>query len=66
MSCDNEGITVTKKTEKDLEAAGEHTAHGVEDVVDVVGHGIGGAVKGLADGVESAAAQTQVREHDSD
>lgn len=44
--------------------AGEHVLHGVEDIADVLGHGIGGAVKGLADGVESASAQTQVRKDD--
>ena len=38
--------------------------HGVEDVADVLGHGIGGAVKGLADGVEAASAQTDVRKDD--
>lgn len=54
-----------EKTKKDLEDATKHTAHGVEDVVDVVGHGIGGAVKGLADGVESASAETEVRKGDS-
>lgn len=55
-----------EKTKKDLEDAGAHTAHGIEDVADVIGHGIGGAVKGLADGVESASADTQVRKDDAD
>ena len=55
-----------EKTEKDIEAAGEHAAHGIEDVVDVVGHGLGGTVKGLADGVESASAETETRKEDSD
>lgn len=54
-----------EKTKKDLEDAGAHAAHGIEDVADVVGHGIGGAVKGLADGVESASADTEVREDDA-
>lgn len=49
---------------KDAEDAGKHVAHGVEDIVDVVGHGVGGAVKGLADGVESASAETKVRDAD--
>jgi len=57
---------VDEKTKKDLEDAGKHTAHGIEDVVDVVGHGIGGAVKGLADGVESASAESQVRKDDAE
>ena len=55
-----------EKKKKDLEDAGKHTAHGIEDVVDVVGHGIGGAVKGLADGVESASAESQVRKDDAE
>jgi len=57
---------VDEKTKKDLEDAGKHTAHGIEDVADVVGHGIGGAVKGLADGVESASAESQVRKDDDE
>lgn len=48
----------TKNRLKDL---GEHAAHAAEDAVDVVGHGAAGAVKGVADGVESASAQTQER-----
>lgn len=47
-----------------LKDAGEHVLHGAEDVADVLGHGIGGAVKGLADGVEAASAQTDVRKDD--
>ena len=54
-----------EKTKKDLEDAGDHTVHGIEDVADVVGHGVGGAVKGLADGVESASADTEVRKDDA-
>ena len=48
----------------DVKDAGAHVLHGVEDVVDVLGHGIGGAVKGLADGVESASAQSDARQED--
>ena len=55
-----------KKGDKDVEDAGKHVAHGVEDVADVIGHGLGGAVKGLADGVESASAETQVRDADKE
>lgn len=44
--------------------AGEHLLHGVEDVADVLGHGIGGAVKGVADGVESVSAESQERKED--
>lgn len=47
-----------KKRLKDL---GDHAGHALEDAVDVVGHGAAGAVKGIADGVESASAQTQER-----
>ncbi len=59
-----EGDAVSEKPKNDLEDLGDHTLHGVEDVADVVGHGIGGAVKGLADGVEAASAETKVREAD--
>ena len=54
-----------EKTKKDLQDGGEHLLHGVEDAADVVGHGVTGAVKGVADGVESASAETKVREADS-
>jgi hypothetical protein len=51
-----------KKAVKD---GGEHVLHGLEDAVDVVGHGAAGAVKGVADGVESASAETKTRKADS-
>lgn len=54
-----------EKTKKGLADAADHVAHGVEDVADVVAHGIGGTVKGLADGVESASADTEVRKDDA-
>lgn len=50
-----------EKTKKELQGLGEHAAHGAEDALDVVAHGAAGAVKGIADGVESASAQTQER-----
>lgn len=53
-----------KDSESDLEDVGDHALHGLEDMADVVGHGIGGAVKGVADGVEDASAQTEVRDQD--
>lgn len=53
-----------EKTKQDLEHAGEHAAHGIEDVANVIGHGLGGAVKGLADGVEADSAETHVRDED--
>jgi len=55
---------VDEKSKKDLKDASEHTAHGIEDVVDVIGHGLGGAVKGMADGVETDSAKTQLRKDD--
>ena len=55
---------MSEKAKKDLEDAGKHTLHGVEDIADVVGHAAGGTVKGLADGVEDASAETKVREAD--
>lgn len=59
-----EGVVVTEKPKNHLEDLGEHTLHGAEDVADVIGHGVGGTVKGLADGVEAASAETKVREAD--
>jgi hypothetical protein len=53
---------VSKDHMKDL---GAHALHGVEDAADVIGHGLGGAVKGVADGVESVSATTQTRKDDS-
>ena len=54
-----------EKTKKDLQDGGEHLLHGLEDAADVVGHGVTGTVKGVADGVESASAETKTREADS-
>lgn len=54
-----------QKTKKDLQDGGEHLLHGIEDAADVVGHGLTGAVKGVADGVESASAETEARDADS-
>ena len=50
---------------KAVQDGGKHLLHGLEDVVDVVGHGAAGAVKGVADGVESASAETKTRKADS-
>jgi hypothetical protein len=55
-----------EKSKKDLKAGGEHLLHGLEDVAEVVGHGVAGTVKGVADGVESASAQTKTRKADSE
>lgn len=54
-----------EKTKKDLEDAGDHILHGAEDAADVIGHGVAGTVKGVADGVESASAETSARKDDS-
>lgn len=53
-----------EKQESELKNLGEHGLHGLEDVADVVVHGAAGAVKGVADGVESASAETKTREQD--
>ena len=55
-----------EKTDKNLKDGGQHLLHGLEDAADVVGHGIAGAVKGVADGVESASAATKQRKADSE
>jgi hypothetical protein len=56
---------MNEKSKKDLKDGGEHLLHGLEDVAEVVGHGVAGTVKGVADGVESASADTKTREADS-
>lgn len=53
-----------EQQKKDLKGIGEHALHAAEDAADVIGHGAAGAVKGIADGVESASAETKVRERD--
>ena len=50
--------------EEKLKDLGKHALHGVEDAVEVAGHGIGGAVKGVADGVESVSSTTETRKED--
>lgn len=49
----------------ELKELGTHALHGAEDAADVLAHGVAGAVKGVADGVESASASTKAREEDS-
>ena len=55
-----------EKSKKDLKDGGEHLLHGLEDVADVVGQGVAGTVKGVADGVESVSADTKTRKTDSE
>ena len=55
-----------EKSKKDLKDGGQHLLHGLEDVADVVGHGVTGTVKGGADGVESASADSKTRKTDSE
>ena len=38
---------------EELKSLGKHALHGAEDTLDVVGHGLAGAVHGVADGVKS-------------
>jgi hypothetical protein len=57
--------TVNEASKEHLKDLGDHTLHGVEDAADVIGHGLGGAVKGVADGVESVSATTQERKDPS-
>ena len=55
-----------EKQKKAVKDGGEHVLHAVEDVADVAGHAVTGAVKGVADGVESASADTKTREADAE
>ncbi len=56
---------MNEKQKSTLKNLGEHALHGAEDVVNVAGHGIGGAVKGVADGVESVSSDSEVRKEDT-
>lgn len=55
---------MNEKNQEELKSIGKHALHGAEDVADVLAHGVGGAVKGVADGVESASADTKTRDLD--
>lgn len=55
---------MNEKNQEELKSFGKHALHGAEDVADVLAHGVGGAVKGVADGVESASANTKTRNAD--
>lgn len=58
----------SKKDEnkKDLDSLGHHALHGLEDSAEILGHGVAGAVKGIADGVEAASAQTKARDGEAE
>ena len=56
---------MTEENKDATKEIGQHLLHGVEDVADVAGHGVAGAVKGVADGVESASSATKTRTEDS-
>lgn len=55
---------MNEKNQEEFKSFGKHALHGAEDVADVLAHGVGGAVKGVADGVESASANTKTRNAD--
>ena len=55
---------MNEKNQEELKSFGKHALHGAEEVADVLAHGVGGAVKGVADGVESASANTKTRNAD--
>jgi len=59
-------VSMNENQKDQAKKAGSHVLHGLEDAVDVVAHGAAGAVKGVADGVESASASTKAREADSE
>ena len=42
-----------ESTTDEFKSLGKHALHGAEDTIDVVGHGLAGTVKGVADGVTS-------------
>lgn len=52
-------------SKEQLKELGKHTLHGLEDAADIVGHGATGAIKGVADGVESASAQSDARKEET-
>ena len=56
---------MNKEQKDEAKESGLHVLHGLEDVIDVAAHGAAGAVKGVADGVESASAATKTRNSDS-
>jgi len=56
---------MNKEQKDEAKKSGMHVLHGLEDAANVIAHGAAGAVKGVADGVESASAQTQNRKDNS-
>lgn len=52
-------------SKEQLKELGKHTLHGLEDAAEIVGHGATGAIKGVADGVESASAQSDARKEET-
>jgi hypothetical protein len=56
---------MNEEQKNEAKKSGMHVLHGLEDAAEVIGHGAAGAVKGVADGVESASAQTKTRKGDS-
>ena len=56
---------MNEKQKDEAKKSGMHVLHGLEDAANVIAHGAAGAVKGVADGVESASAQTETRKDNS-
>lgn len=56
---------MNEEQKDEAKKSGMHVLHGLEDAANVIAHGAAGAVKGVADGVESASAQTETRKDDS-
>jgi hypothetical protein len=61
-----EGVLMDQAKNDEAKDAGTHLLHGVEDIGDVLGHGVAGTVKGVADGVESISAENAKRKTKSD
>lgn len=55
---------MSEKFTKDVEDVGKGLADTVADTVNVVGHGVAGTAKGIADGVESVSAHDQLKKEE--
>lgn len=54
---------MNESTKEELKSMGKHVLHGAEETLDVVGHGLAGPAKGVADGVKSVPDRSKDAEH---